>query len=604
MSREIKSKKAVELEDLLRMHFEAITEERHLRPFNDMEIKVVKKLGNSYDAYIDLTNWRMHFTVQEDLLEQLEAMKVKHGIGGIESLHQLVYTRLIHEYGHYKWCPRTNEGHQAIMEGVHDALRKKERNQEKLQADAGYLSNMFSDTVLNTVNAHIDSHKETYREGFDLGTLLRLTPLPGSSGRGFALFLESNHLLCATNPEIYQKMERSFPWFFPGHGRKIEKVLTVFTGDNSLTNAVLNNAMSDQAATDLVGRIRELSLWNTMAYDYAKLLYPYLRQSDRHLMDHSHEEEEEEGHGPTTNTPSPTPSRHSDRQGKGNQPLTSGNSSYLRQFGKLDILYTQRAGRITLFAEDPTYEAPQYERDIGIEALSLDDIARKRVFWSQTKIIPKEDGTNHVELYSGAVPLQFEIETTETPGFLPDIGFIVDSSISMDFQPFEKEGAGQYHFAVLAMYSILRYLEETGNAYVLNYHAINFSEKTTSSGWCSYYEFERIKQTFFDYQCKGTELDPQALRNMREQRRGNFICFMLSDTFFNELDNQAEILKEVEALVETPGIGFYLFQLGMHSSFSQDLEKRGIPVHLIRTTEDFMNLSIRFTKDLYGKVIR
>ena len=81
------------------------------------------------------------------------------------------------------------------------------------------------------------------------------------------------------------------------------------------------------------------------------------------------------------------------------------------------------------------------------------------------------------------------------------------------------------HYAVLAFYSILKDLEQKGIAPLLNYHLINFSQDSISSGWCSYSEITKVKQTIFDYQGLGTKLDPMTLSNLRLERKDNFILF-------------------------------------------------------------------------------
>ena len=53
------------------------------------------------------------------------------------------------------------------------------------------------------------------------------------------------------------------------------------------------------------------------------------------------------------------------------------------------------------------------------------------------------------------------------------------------------------------------------------------------------------------------------------------------------------------------GLGFYLFQHGGTglTHFSKKVKSAGGQVQVINSVEDFMNKTIKFTKDLYGEVV-
>ena len=257
---------------------------------------------------------------------------------------------------------------------------------------------------------------------------------------------------------------------------------------------------------------------------------------------------------------------------------------------------------MALFAEEETRSGMFHELYAGKEPLALDDFTLRRVAWSETRMYEGAGGLE-LELFKRSMPLRLEIESTNNPGGLPDICFIIDSSSSMRFDPLKGEGSGDYHYAVLGFYSILKYLKEANLAYELGYNLINFSHTTVSSGWRSYREIEEVKRTLFDYQGSWTNLDAKELQKMRETRKDSVICFMLSDTMF-AMDNEREIIDEVDQMLATGDMGFYLFQIGGPTTFCRALEDRGIPPTYIASAQDFMNLSLRFTKNLYGQELR
>ena len=113
-----------------------------------------------------------------------------------------------------------------------------------------------------------------------------------------------------------------------------------------------------------------------------------------------------------------------------------------------------------------------------------------------------------------------------------------------------------------------------------------------------------VKSALFNYQGGGTALSPQLFDHMKDTRRDNCLIFMLSDTYFNSMENQNQVLESIDRIVSAGGIGFYLFQMGSHSPFSSALEAKGIPVHLVRSAEDFMDKAISFNREFYGRIVR
>jgi hypothetical protein len=217
-------------------------------------------------------------------------------------------------------------------------------------------------------------------------------------------------------------------------------------------------------------------------------------------------------------------------------------------------------------------------------------------------LTPDKNGSKKITLYRRDVPLQIDSNVSENPSGIFDLSFIFDSSGSMGFEPFEMPPRGQYHFAALAFYCILKDLQERGIAPLIKYNLINYSNFTRASGWKPYSEIENVKRALFDYQAGGTILNPKELEKLRTTRQDNFISFMLTDSGFNLQENTDQVVREVEEMRKIGNIGFYLFQMGSPSDFSKRVEDIGFPVQYISSAEDFMNTTIRFTSDLYGRL--
>ncbi len=599
-------------------------DEKGWKTFKDIEVKA---LDQPYPmaACITLDDRRIKINVSHDLYKITDDMiKEEKMVRSAESLLEpLMYFGVVHEYGHHQYCPRSREELQQMLEGIFESIQGRECDLETIKGLCLDVHNMFSDTVLNTINSLTDAKKDSYREGLDTfyalaGSYTKKLGFKGRWDKALTLFFESNQLLCNTSKYVNEKIHKKyFPRFFPGFSRYRKKILNVFTGDEKLTKLVLERKLNDEDTQRLVKRLNDTSLWKKIAYDYTNIVYPFLKQmseQEKEMLKNSFSRETpSSGRG---SKKSSGKDDHNKQGGNKKNPLDEildkllknekhqpYSSPFLVQFWKLDQLYKSRAGRLALYAEEEN-PCNQDEEKMSVEEMTLEEFEPKDTDWASTRMLTKKDGTRHLELYKYSNPLILPFESEEKPVGIPDLSFIFDSSGSMDFRPFEGEGRGEYHFAALAFYSILDFLEKEGLAPLLNYYLINFSETTYASGWCPYGEINKVKMTLFDHQGSGTELDPQALKDLSYNRRDNMLCFMLSDTRFNSDKNEQQVIQEVDKMIGAGGVGFYLFQLGYPSTFSKAMEERDLPVHYVMSTEDFMNKAIRFSKSLYGEIVK
>ena len=623
--------------------------------FKDLEVKVKKK-SNVLGAQIAFKDRKISVFVGEDFNEAVERTikEEKLGITRQEYMGKSLGTIVTHEYGHHRICPVNKSGFEEILNGCYDAIKGREIRESNILSICAHLQNMFSDTVLNTVNAHRESDKEDYREGLDLTYLLMANyskheaksggllsrALGGRMDKAQALFLNTNQVMCGCSPEMIKRMKKYSPRFFSGYSRKRKKVIDIFTGNKTISAKILAGCASESEYKILIDRLEEMSFWRDMAFQYSSIMYPLLKQKQKWLQNSftREEEEEESGGGEAGEEQKREESQEggnekkkessgreekkkevkkgSDNKEEEEQACDKRNyklfdriskrikrdpSSYLNQIPKLDKLYRERAGIIDIYAEEEE-NSPQFQKDVGSEEMPFSEFSSRGIDWGSTRIIERSDGGKKVELYRGNVPIVFPFEAPHEFGGIPDLAFILDSSISMGFEPIA--GVGEYHTAVLAFYSILKSLEEKGTAHLMNFSVTNFSDLTDSSGWCDYSSLGRAKRSLFNYQGGNTVLKPEAMANLRKTRRDNFLCFMLSDTGFNYRANELEILEEVDRMIDSGAVGFYLFQLGGESWFSSQVEKRNAVVDYVSSAEDFRKKSIKITKEIYPGGVR
>lgn len=470
------------------------------------------------------------------------------------------------------------------------------------------------------------------------------------------VFAFSNMILCGSPEELQEKLRPLSKWIFPGRGRYLQEIITILSGDKDTSQMILDGTLPKEEWSAFLDRIKDESFWWQMGYDYAELTW-LLQKRKYNETSSSYTDPKSKGKGEGSSKKESSSNKDQKGKSSGNQPGDKGQGddgeedkkkdkassgkdeekkskgnenkesgskenkkedsnptkeainkireeksfthNLMKQFPRLDRLYRNRAGQLALTSEDQN-AGMGYSYMISKEQIDLSEFNHKQMDWASSRIY--HQGSNKVfELYKRETPLDLNVPIENISTGIPDLAFVFDSSVSMGFDPIA--GTGQYHYALLAFYSILQFLESQNLAHLIKYLGMNFSYKTVSSDWCSYREVSQVKKALFCYQAGGTFLDVDTFSSIRKERTDNCIVFMLSDTFLNFDSNINEVVEEIKLIQRDSGIGFYLFQMGPLSPLAMKCEKMGVPVHKVNSAKDFMDKSISFTKDLYGELV-
>jgi len=605
---------------------------RGITNFNDINVDVQspdKLQGDILAAYIKLDDKQIHIIVAENYSDALARMIEEEKLTRIPSqiTDDVVELLVTHEHGHHRICPKTPEGFEAIIKGIDEEISGREIRQANIEFLCGRISNMFEDTLLNTVTS-TEPESESFRNGLGLTYLLRhncqralMKPLGfwqrfmTPSDKSFAVFLDSSMLLCDVPPELRAAIRKYQSKFILGFSRYVRKVVDVYTGDKTLTRMILDGKdIGGNARLDLAQRLQDMGSWKQMAKDYAAIMYPLMkpRETWQDKMVEKRSDSKPSSSKPCDKSKAPVPSDvpKTDMPYSGFEKIrdmfaSDDGSHWLTYFRRLDQMYRERARRMAIFAESEE-SSPNYERATSTEEILPQDFSPKGIDWAATRVRKGADGrVQNINFYKRGFPIHLNIPAKDTPGGIPDLGFIFDSSASDGFDPFNPDEAkkGGYDLACLQFHCVLAYLESIGLAPLMNFNMINFSNYTKTSGWRSYDQIRQVQETMYAHQNGATVMDPKIIRQMVDERRDNFIAFMLSDTDFNFDRNAQEIVREVDRLLES-GAGFYVYKLGhMNTEFATQMRRRRVGMREIESVADFMNLSLKFTKDLYGEVV-
>lgn len=620
-----------------------IIEEKRLRRFRDRRI-IVTPTGFPVRAHLSLNDRRIQLTVSRRFEPLVQSMIRKHKLEvNVETACEaIVYHLLVHEFNHHHYCPHSVFLFEQIIDGIRRVVEKKEIREWKIRRVCLDIHNMFSDTVINAIESHSDPSKR-YRLGQDLAQLLVLfyrsqTKWSGKSDKAMRLFLESNMLLSSTSDEIYEQARHYLPKFFWNQDRIVRDIIELFLQEPGLIDRALNKDLLDFDSTEIVNRLCDYKQWPLQAEDYARIIYPYLKQSHDWLENPFTEYEAEPsalskireagvGNGsrgrkgdagtmtqPGNGDPAPGAAAgqpvsssyktqflsESDVGNKEEQTQQSNGSTtphrgarsgeLKNDYQSLNGFYEERAGNIRLEGE---FVDQSLEVLTGIEETDLSNLSKLRL--SSSFVLTRPDGSLYLSLKKRAFPLTIDSRGGETVSGLPDLCFVFDSSGSMAFQPSAEQG--EYHIALLAFYSILHELEAKGVASVLRFNALNFSDTTFASGWRPYYEIEVVKRVLLQHQNGGTRIDVGKLAAIRHERKDGYLLFLLSDL---EISNVSELEAELIKTHQSKAANVLIFKLGGKNLLSARLAEAGMNIFYISTAADFMKGSITIARSVYS----
>jgi len=177
----------------------------------------------------------------------------------------------------------------------------------------------------------------------------------------------------------------------------------------------------------------------------------------------------------------------------------------------------------------------------------------------------------------------------------PDICLLLDTSGSMRNGGYhssipwgEKSG---YHYALLGLYGIVKYLRVEGIASSIMWNVINFSDVTRASGWRTYQEISQLKRHALTPQFGGTEIDIEVLRE--ELTHEPCLVIILSD---GEIYNWEKIKTEMGEIIQPHYTCF--IQIRKETRVGEDMRSFGALVLTVKRKEDIAELMVDLTKQI------
>ena len=546
-----------------------------------------------------------------------------------ELLYDLVATRVFLQIGGYNVCPYSVSDYYEILEACADGLRSAGANEVDVHKFTIPATSFFIAAVVAGVYGIEGPGPATFRRGFPLDHIVASINKNSSLPAYSALYANVLMRLWSDDPELATALRRFYPSPFDTLEFETDRGIAIlvdsyeYVGHTKDGLAWLNNGRTGQdVVSELKYRWRQ---WPLKGFQWAEMLAPYLidhldsqrppqqppttdnndeRPSDRaserrrsvsptnvsrpqEFLDNS-----EEPWIVIPQTPEdPFGTRMADDPqfrelvmqagiGHGKNPL-----DIFFSFDTLNTLYRSRIAEVNIESQHTRKRANQFEiGHLTNEKIDSATPSLNHIDWGATRM----DSNKKLTLFTKQIPVTDNIPGAMEVWGLDDLLFIVDSSGSMIFDP--KAGAGQYDSLVRAVYSVFDFLEQEKKGQHMRFAMVNFSGTTLRTPWVGFSELRKIKELLFRHQRGGTVLDCDVLQQVIDDSSDRFLCLMITDAAISNANAAMTAIRKMQ----NQGHGFVLLQIGKPSALSKEVEKIGLPVHIIAQHQKLKGLCLKY----------
>ncbi len=502
-------------------------------------------------------------------------------------LKDVALSLAMHEFGHKDQCPIDSSGYASIMVGIDKVL-----SQSNVQVDPHVIQNFFSDILDNSLSIHRSLQGSRMEEGLNFFYFENAEFIPGKKfSDGYAFFVALNYLLWCSDPARFNLISRYFPpTFFESMKNEftksvrddVEEVLDDFIGNDKLVNKILERKQLNVKDIGMIQTaLSDASDWEFMSETFTRIFLKYnpqnlppnqipmpnaqsrKYQSDpqyRKEMTKKFVEKYKESMG-KKRSKGKSEGRNKQRNQKkksgssGQNPYPSmgigfggGSSSFLKpSLETLDAFYEEISKSIYVKAEDGSAPMEMFPL-LWLQRRPRDDTTPIKSLDPFKPVINPE--SKNLDISYKRLPYMIDVPASPQAQGYPDLCFVVDSSGSMGWAPFQE--SGNYHIVCVGVYAILHFLKEKGLLENISVNLINFSNTTVSSGWVDHFKLDEFKKYLFQYQGGGTALTTRVLEDTAQEHLskvknydGHFLLFLISDGYIANEDEVARVIKQI-----------------------------------------------------------
>jgi hypothetical protein len=563
-----------------------------------VRIKEYDEAQNDVSAHITPQDWNVEVNVRkgfspiQDRRQKAYARK-KQIQDGLEVMLSGI---VVHEFGHWslprgseKGCPFDTYHHDKILEAIKNALPKGKKNQ------ASYVANAFEDILDNARgrewqgnltgqtlfwdNEGIRCQKEGqqgYTPFYDAFVRMNM----GLSGDNSDKALLKRHF--TDNPEVEKGV------------KKVAEEWGMKTGKYGMPETL-----------DDTDELFIKSRWPQMAASFAKNLAHLLDTKPTEKLSafsqngQGEDEEKQAGNG--------IEEKAKTRDGKeeiafGRYASNEKLSTNLTNYEQLDALYRRLAKPLAV-----RVEAMSKQHGLNIAPLTYRPFDEERDSPNRAKLSKLYVTDNGLAFAHPNQPLVIASKSKVQRRSFPDFKMVVlDNSGSMA-EGIDRRGAGKtnsipwgdnskYHFALLGFYGIENFLQQQGIAQHIQ-HGLSMFSSSTRFKEAGYVEINEVRKLALAPEFGGTTIDAKTLADALRGRES--FVLSLSDGEVGNWDSEKRTFMKLAKKNHYAHV-----QIGEQSQFSQDLEKKGVPVFYVSNGNDLSKLMVDVTRKTYDQYVR
>ena len=492
-------------------------------------LKVFEIEENEIKANINLMDWKVIIEIGKNL----------------KNKENIIKDVILHEVAHWKICPKDIINHYKLFEIVYKDFKGEYAN---------YILNAFEDLIVNAYNKIENPPYEGQGEFFKI-------QISKGNSKFYKFFVILNLYLWDEKErinEFFKDFDLNKKEDF-GILKDVEEILKVWKLPLNSDEKILylkNSLNWEKMLTKFLEKCKKY-------FDYRKIP---LSGFDSTFEKESKKEENIEKY-----------LIYKLKEGK--------TPSFLSRFEFLDTYYRLNAPPIFLKPiHKEKFEIPLLK--YGKEKFDINENSFFEINWKTLFFDPFSPFKNRINFYVNPFNFGIKIKGGTQKG-IPDILFILDSSGSMLNSPSNNFPFGEkYHNAILGIYAILSFLKKIGIAPYIKYSLIQFSSKTISTGWLSYYKIKKLKERIFSPEGGTTKFDINVLEKILLQNKNEkFILFITDSEIFN-------FYKIKEKLIQLLSKNYtFFFQMG----------EPGIAYEILKSKFNYIRVE-KFS-DLSGKMI-
>ena len=573
------------------------------------------------EAWIDLKNWCMTINTAPDLEDRvtraLQSNRQRRPrsryatVATLPAIGRMLETITRHELGHWEFCPGSSSDYVAIL----DACASVD------SSNATVVANMFTDTIVNTHLTQEMSAGDRFLDGLGLVYLVSLhkrrrqPTLSLFLGIMLGCITDDAELLDLSGKYRSSALAHDGIALFRGTDYRIGRAWPLLARQYAALFQRLQQDNANGASSSGVPRAAEkringnalpgLSrpLVDPQGREYWEAVFALARQGST-----DNTGDQEDGREDHTAKLGATVEAQGQQTGAGGRdtiardgddpaasawawdtpaPGSPGASLLRPSILAQDWFFRLHAQKVCLRAQ--LDDAPT--RTIYSTGHLVDDehTDGRRMRWGRTLYLPATAQGQRLLLTQREGPVPLPAPGTERMPQLPDIAFIIDSSGSMGYRPFDLRCP--YGLLLLACYSVLRHLDEK-NAPIRT-ACVNFSSTTKSSGWQERHNQHKMRKTLLAYEGAGTILDISALSKLDKATNRPYWQLLVTDSGLGNTAQASGYLCQTRNRVT-------LLQIGDPTVLSKALDAAGRQVAYVHAPEQITGMLLEQAVSIYG----